>query len=197
MKLWMIVFINILLVTNLALSQAKAECPPGVDRYVSRSLNKTVRGNQQPIHEPGSCHFRYAADGSTLPDPSCTPGAINPTVAVEVLRDPSFRTSCIRDKITSEKAKHIVYLWYGVQDPINNRGQDQTCELDHLIDLYDGGSDALENIWPQCDFRSVSLNERSFKVKDGVELATGHLIRSGADPVPIQRQIADDWTQLK
>ena len=30
--------------------------------------------------EPGTCHYRTAANGQTLPDPNCTPGAISPKV---------------------------------------------------------------------------------------------------------------------
>ena len=32
----------------------------------------------QPQPAPSTCHYRTAADGSTLPDPLCTPGATNP-----------------------------------------------------------------------------------------------------------------------
>ena len=38
---------------------------------------------QQPA--PGSCHYRSAATGQTLPDPACTPGAISPKVTEETL----------------------------------------------------------------------------------------------------------------
>ena len=39
---------------------------------------------------PGSCHYRQAADGATLPDPACTPGATNPQVSEQTL----YNTVC-------------------------------------------------------------------------------------------------------
>ena len=35
--------------------------------------------------EPGTCHYRTAANGQTLPDPNCTPGAISPKVTQDTL----------------------------------------------------------------------------------------------------------------
>src|ERR1700757_4486143 len=40
---------------------------------------------EQPQPAPGTCHYRSAANGQTLPDPICTPGAINPKVTVDTL----------------------------------------------------------------------------------------------------------------
>jgi hypothetical protein len=42
----------------------------------------------------GGCHTRMM-NGFPIPDPNCTPGAINPTITVAVLRNPAFRTACI------------------------------------------------------------------------------------------------------
>lgn len=39
----------------------------------------------QPQPAPATCHYRTAADGQTLPDPACTPGAINPQVTQDNL----------------------------------------------------------------------------------------------------------------
>src|ERR1700756_1956549 len=39
----------------------------------------------QPQPAPGSCHYRVAGNGDTLPDPACTPGAINPKVTPDTL----------------------------------------------------------------------------------------------------------------
>ena len=74
-------------------------------------------------------------------DPTCTPGAINPTVTAEVLQDPSFRTTCIRSQASSEAQKAETYQWYKIEHPSQNSGQTQTCELDHLISLELGGAD--------------------------------------------------------
>jgi hypothetical protein len=53
----------------------------------------------------GACHVG-AKSGFPMPDLKCTPGAINPTITVAVLKNPNFRTCCIRDKVESEQDKH-------------------------------------------------------------------------------------------
>jgi hypothetical protein len=148
-------------------------------------------------HAPGSCHVRLAANGMQLPDPSCTPGAVNPTITADVLRNPIFRTSAVRDAATSAAAKRRVYVWYGIEPPANNRGPTQVCELDHLISLGLGGADTLDNLWPQCGPADVPVGQREFKIKDAhAELSLMRAIRAGADLADIQRRIAEDWTQL-
>jgi hypothetical protein len=131
-----------------------------------------------------------------LPDPSCTPGSINPTVTVEVLKRPDFRTSCLRNHVTSEQQKAGTYEWYDIPHPTHNTGQTQVCELDHLIPLELGGADTLENIWPQCGPDNVVLRERFFKQKDIVEnyLAT-QVEKCSMDLSEAQRGIATDWTK--
>lgn len=169
-------------------------CPPGVDPKASQTLGATewVR----PV--PGSCHTRMSPTGYPLPDPLCTPGAINPTVTAEVLKDPIFDTRCLRNVATSEQQKHIVYQWYGIHPPANNRGGNQACELDHAVCLGCGGADTLQNIWPQCGPDDVPLNRRYFKYKDyGVELPAFHEIKKGTADLPsLQRQMAEDWSAL-
>jgi hypothetical protein len=150
-------------------------------------------------HAPGSCHFRLAANGMKLPDPACTPGAINPTLTLEVLTNPAFRTGMVRDKITNEKAKEIVYVWYGVAKPKNNAGPNQICELDHNLDIGAGGADTLDNIWPQCGDPNVPIGEREFKTKDRfAEHSLIATIKHGAagDLLELQKRMAADWTQF-
>jgi hypothetical protein len=75
------------------------------------------------------------SNGFPIPDPACTPGAVNPTLSLDVLRNPTFRTTCVRDMATSAAEKKVTYDWYGIERPADNQGQNQTCELDHLISL--------------------------------------------------------------
>lgn len=148
-------------------------------------------------HAPGSCHVRHAANGMQLPDPACTPGAVNPTVTAEVLRNPAFRTGQERDLATSAAMKRRVYAWYGLTPPAKNRGPDQVCELDHLISIGLGGADTLDNIWPQCGPANVPVGQREFKLKDAVaELSLMREIKAGADLRSVQARIAADWTQF-
>jgi hypothetical protein len=148
-------------------------------------------------HAPGSCHVRYAANGMGLPDPTCSPGAINPTLTIDVLLNPAFRTGMVRDKLTSAAAKRRVYVWYGISKPRGNTGPNQICELDHVVDLASGGADSLENIWPECGDPNAPVGEREFKTKDRfAEHDVMRLIKGGADLADTQRLIAADWTQF-
>lgn len=162
----------------------------GINPEASSALAKTA------LPSAPSCKVRTASDGFFLPDPTCTPGAINPTVTTEVLQDPNFRTVCVRGQATSEEQKHETYSWYGIASPTNNAGSTQTCELDHLISLELGGADTLDNIWPQCGPPDVALSERYFKRKDGVENYLARQVREGKMSLDeAQRGIAADWTQ--
>ena len=62
------------------------------------------------------CAVRISRD-YPVPDPRCTPGAVNPAVTVDVLRSSEFKTSCLRDKATSAHAKAATYDWYGEPHP--------------------------------------------------------------------------------
>jgi hypothetical protein len=142
------------------------------------------------------CTQRVVPSGLILPDPACTPGAINPTVTINVLQDPNYRTSCTRDGATSAAQKNQTYTWYGLPHPANNTGANQFCELDHLISLELGGADTLENIWPQCGPDKVTLRQRYFKQKDAVENYLAAQVRAGAMSLySAQWGIANDWTQ--
>ena len=135
-------------------------------------------------------------DGYPLPDPRCTPGGINPSVSLDRLRDPHWRTRSVRNCENSEAQKHIAYRWYDIQKPRINSNQNQVCELDHLVPLELGGADGLGNIWPQCGPDAMTLNERYFKQKDHVENYLAEEVKSGHMPLGLaQRGIASDWTQ--
>ena len=135
-------------------------------------------------------------DGFPIPDPQCTPGAINPTLTLDVMMSSTFRTGCVRNNATTEDQKAETYSWYGSQKPANNTGATQYCELDHLVPLVIGGADTLDNIWPQCGPDQVTLNERFFKQKDCVETYLAVQVRAGEIPLEAAQQgIASDWTQ--
>jgi hypothetical protein len=147
---------------------------------------------------PGqTCATRKASVGDfLLPDPACTPGAINPTITQEVLQNPDFTTKCVRDQATTAAQKATTYQFYGQPHPSNNTGKNQTCELDHLISLELGGADTLDNIWPQCGPDGVQLSERFFKRKDAVENFLAAQVRAGKMSLSdAQQGISTDWTQ--
>jgi len=156
--------------------------------------HRTLAAHKTPTD--GSCKIG-TKNGFPMPDPTCTPGAVNPTVTVDVLKNANFRTCCIRDKVESEAAKHIAYQWYGLPVPSNDQGATQTCELDHLVPLELGGGDSMDNIWPQCGPDNVTLNERYFKQKDQVEFYLADQVKAGAmDQSTAQKAIAKDYTQF-
>lgn len=171
---------------------AEGSGPFGVDPLASEPFAAVAAS-----HEPGSCHVQHAGNGMQLPDPACTPGAVNPTVTAGVLQNPAFRTGAVRDQLTSAAQKQIVYVWYGLLKPKNNVGPNQICDIDHLVSLGLGGSDALENLWPQCGPGNVPVGRREFKIKDAhVELGLMKRVKAGADLADIQQRIAADWTQF-
>ena len=147
-------------VTQFALAKPPAVCATlGIEGKASEPMH------QVGAPAPKSCNTRMS-HGYPIPDPACTPGAVNPTLTLDVLKNPKFRTTCARDVATSASAKAKTYLWYNYKHPQNNSGASQTCELDHLISLEIGGADTLDNIWPQCGPKGVALRKRYFKQKD-------------------------------
>jgi hypothetical protein len=148
-------------------------------------------------HEPLRRTCRPAIrNGYPVPDPRCTPGGINSKVTVQVLDDPTWNTRNIRNCENSEARKQITYFWYDIVPPHGNRGNNQVCELDHLVPLALGGADGLGNIWPECGPDGVTLRERYFKAKDRVENYLAREVKAGRISLEdAQRGIARDWTQ--
>jgi hypothetical protein len=191
----------------------RPSCPYGVgakDR-MAHSATATVAAACTQFDIDGTASESLAAEGATspstcktrvkngflLPDPACTPGAVNPTVTTEVLQDPSFRTVCVRGHASSSAQKNQTYDLYTIPHPDHNTGQAQTCELDHLISLELGGADTTDNIWPQCGPDGVALSERYFKRKDAVENFLAKQVRDGKMSLAdAQKGIATDWTQF-
>jgi hypothetical protein len=136
-------------------------------------------------------------NGLPIPDPTCSPGAINPTLTLAVLKAKGFTTDCVRDRATSATEKQKTYDFYKIEKPAHNKGPAQVCELDHIISLELGGADTLENLWPQCGPNKVALAKRFFKQKDAVENFLNREVKAGRiDLSAAQRGIAEDWTQF-
>ena len=113
-----------------------------------------------------------------------------------MLRNPAWRTGCIRNHESSEREKHKAYHWYGIREPGGNYDETQVCELDHLVPLELGGADGLGNIWPECGPSGVALENRYFKIKDRVEDYLAYEVKSGQMTLrEAQRGIAENWTQ--
>jgi hypothetical protein len=179
----------IILVCVISAAQARppSSCPSGVDPKASTPLGDKAA--------PTSCSPK-TSHGFPIPDAACTSGAINPTVTLAILKSGDFKTGCERNKASSAVQKNSTYQEYNIAHPQGNTGQNQTCELDHLVSLELGGADTLDNIWPQCGPEHVALAQRYFKIKDSVENFLAAQVRAGKiDLAEAQRGIAQDWTQ--
>ena len=159
-----------------------------IDAGMSQSLGQLSMNAKR-------CHTRMS-NGFPIPDPHCTPGAINPTVTTAVLDNPAFKTDCIRNRVTTLREKAVTYRWYGMRPPANNHGNKQVCELDYLIPLELGGADTLDNVWPECGSAKVPVWKRAFRRKDLVEGYLTKMVRTGKMKLwDAQQGIARDWTQ--
>lgn len=125
---------------------------------------------------------RVLEDGVVLPDAGLTPGAVYPDVTTEVLCDPHYvqgvRQPKFDDKVTAFTA-------YGIS--IHSRSD---YVVDHLVPVGLGGSNDLENLWPEPVAGGAAAQ------KDQVEARLRELVCSGALALPTAQQaIAHDWQQ--
>jgi hypothetical protein len=168
-------------VTGLVVSSGPGWGPSGLDG---------------PVPAAGTCHGGPAADGRPLPDPACTPGAVDGTVTQanlgSTLCRPGGYTSSVRppESIT-EPFKYSVMRAYG------DGGSAGGYELDHLVPLELGGSSDTRNLWPEPDDHPSAGVANS---KDPVESQLHDLVCAavgGGPYLPLasaQRLIAADWT---
>lgn len=123
-----------------------------------------------------------AARPPLLPDPTRTPGATLAVTAQDIC-EPGYAT---RVRNVPQSVKRRAYASYG----ITTRAPGE-FEIDHLISLQLGGSNALANLWPQS-YRTRPWNAG---VKDRLENELHRLVcRGQLDLGTAQREIAGDWT---
>jgi hypothetical protein len=129
----------------------------------------------RPTPVKAHCHVHGA-----LPDPVCTPGAIFPVTKEQVCK-PGYARS-VRNVPTSVKA--AVFLSYGIRS--HRTGE---WEVDHLISLELGGSNAIMNLWPEAAKPVPGFHE-----KDKVENYLHAQVCSGKMTLAeAQREIATNW----
>ncbi len=195
-----LIVVGCLACRGVALAAEEREMTEAEKKACQQKLHIDPKGNQAlrsvPAPQAHACRTGLK-NGLPVPDPNCTPGAINPTASLAVLTDPEFKTGCERDQGSSAELKKKTYAFYDLEEPRENSGPNQTCELDHFISLELGGSDMLDNIWPQCGPDGVALDQRFFKLKDTVEDFLAWLVKyKKIDLALAQRCIAGDWTQF-
>ena len=172
-----------------------AQLPSGV--VVATGHGWTSAGLDGPIPAAGTCRMRTAANREPLPDPACTPGAVDQAVSDANIRTTVCRkggyTSSIRPPETlTEPAKRKLLAAYGI--PASDIGK---YELDHLIELNAGGASDIRNLWPEIN-TDAGLFKRGTYVrndKDAVEDYTFQAICAGKTTVSaVQAAIVSDWT---
>jgi hypothetical protein len=140
----------------------------------------------QPQPAPGACQYRTAANWQTLPDPNCTPGAINPKVFPDALASTICRTGYTKSirppgSITEiEKRENAAAYGY--------TGSLKGVEYDYLVPLELGGDpNDPRNLWVEP---GASPNP-----KDAVESRLHERVCEGRVPLAAaQEAIASDWT---
>jgi hypothetical protein len=138
----------------------------------------------------GSCHYRTER-GTWLPDPSCTPGAVNPQVTQATIATTiclSGWTSTVRPPASVTGPEKLgSALAYGFT------GSFRTGEYDHLIPLELGGDpNDPANLWLQPNENPTATSTRN--TKDSLENTLKGLVCSGRLTLAVSQQtIAADW----
>jgi hypothetical protein len=132
---------------------------------------------------PNTCKLRQS-NGQFLPDPQCTPGAIDPAVTPANLTDtickPGWREKAYPEAQVDSRMKADSALSYGLSPDFDG-------EYDHLISRMLGGSSVdPRNRWPQP---AAKPNR-----KDRIEIALHEGVCKGmVSLVTAQRALATDW----
>lgn len=136
---------------------------------------------------PTSCN---ALGNGVLPDPVCTPGAVDPQVTqdnIDATICVSGYASSVRPPVSyTEPLKFKIMDAYGYADSASN------YELDHLIPLEIGGSPTdVRNLWPEPHYTTPNSYD-----KDGFENYLHDQICSGSlDLKTAQNEIATNWVK--
>ena len=168
--------------TAVAVSTGGAAATAGTTANLLKSMASSHVIQSQP--RPGSCHARGRGLFS-LPDPSCTPGAIDPAVTQSDLGRTICRSgyseSVRPPESITEREKRGSLAAYGDSRPLHY------YEYDHLVSLELGGArNDARNMWPEPGSspnpKDSLENRLHARVCDGqMKLATA------------QREIAGDW----
>ncbi|WP_138418744.1 hypothetical protein [Sinomonas gamaensis] len=175
----------------------------------------TQAGLDGTIPAPNSCHIRWTAEKEPLPDPKCTPGAVDSAVTQANLKETVCRkggyTSSVRPPVTlTDPAKLKIMAAYGI--PASDASK---YELDHLEPLTIGGASDVRNLWPdplslihstpssyvhnESQWTKSSQDEGfAANDKDVVESKARTAVCSGAANLDaVQKVFSIDWTQIQ
>ncbi|HET9689676.1 MAG TPA: hypothetical protein VFP61_00880 [Acidimicrobiales bacterium] len=174
-------------VASLLVAVAVAGCAPAAVGRLAHAARLPSTSGAPATTTPGRCHARGTAP-YVLPDPRCTPGAIDPavtqaTIAATICR-PGYTTTVRPPESVTEADKRAGVAAYG------ESGRLSGYEEDHLVALELGGSpSAPANLWPEPG--------RSPNAKDAVESAAHRAVCDGTLPLAAAQQaVATDWVAL-
>ncbi|MBZ5661467.1 MAG: hypothetical protein LAO08_13760 [Acidobacteriia bacterium] len=150
--------------------------------------------NQSPAgHEAPQAHVGPA---DIYPDPARTPGAVNPDITQENIREticnPRWSTKSIRPEASyTNRLKVRQINEYGYAD-----SKLRDYEEDHFIPLELGGNPTNpKNLWPEPF--ETSIADGGAHAKDRVENYLHAEVCSGSLTLEqAQREIADDWYRV-
>ena len=177
---WTTAAVGLGIVGSAGIAHADVGVGPGPTNY-----------SEQPQPTPGSCHYRSAANGQTLPDPACTPGAISPKVTLQTLDTTICRNGYSKSirppHAITEAEKKANAAAYSYTGPLSE------VEYDHLIPLELGGDpDDPANLWVEPNDRPGATTTANGK--DVLENRLRQLVCAGSLPLIVaQRAIATDW----
>ena len=175
-------YLGLLLLFALACSGCSTTItfnPPGSTGSTSQT-NPTSATTTEPKWGTQSKTSGCTVHGP-LPDTACTPGDILSNATKEAICTSGYSRS-VRNVPTSEKNQ--VYTSYGIAS--HTSGQ---YEVDHLVSLELGGSNAIANLWPESASPKPGFHE-----KDQVENYLHDQVCSGAIALKeAQIEIATNW----
>jgi hypothetical protein len=140
--------------------------------------------------EAGSCVYR-SEGGRSLPDPVCTPGAVNPQVTqanIAATICQSGWTATVRPPVSVTRPEKV-----GSARAYRYTGSFLTGEYDHLIPLELGGDpNSPANLWLQPNDNPEATSTSN--TKDGLEHTLNVLVCSGRLTLAVaQLAVATNW----
>jgi len=200
---WVVLMAAAVLLTGCHLSSAAtstdssgAAAAPGATGPVVTGRGWTAAGLQGSVPAPGSCHVHHAADGEPLPDPLCTPGALDRAVtsadvSSTICRTGGYTKSVRPPASLTEPAKKVIMAAYGI-----SWSQASKYELDHLVELNAGGASDYRNLWPEPNtFDTATPSAFIHNDKDAVEAYIFHAICSRKVLfTAVQNDMASNWS---
>jgi hypothetical protein len=158
----------------VALALLLALCGPAQHQPLRSPSSPASPGPSTEGHRPN-------VPAAAVPDPTLTPGATFAVVVARICR-PGYASEA---REVSDADKAAVYARYGITwVPYQH-------EVDHLISLELGGSNAIRNLWPE-----PYAGHWGARTKDVLENRLHALVCAGELPLRVaQRQEATDWVR--